>query len=735
VRSIRWRNWFPVALILSAITIVAGWLVFSRRLANSRTVVSHPPAEFVHTPLPELDPIESLGVTAPAAMTAPRSETNTQPVVREKAAHERALLIVWFVSLAVIALLASFVLRSTVYEPLNQAAALLVAASGAILLVLLITLLAVRRRSLVWPAWTWRFVGLTGAGFLSLTAAHLSFNSPDPAVTLYQAIPLWIAAVAGALIAAWPRRDPHVPDEPPATRWEVLLLVGLTLLALVLRLVDLQDIPFSLYGDETIFAVEARHFNQLTLFRPFTTAMHGNWGLFYMILGIFMRLFGETAEGIRLHSVLFGALTIITTYALARALWGRRVAIIAAALLATYHFHIHFSRSAMMNTSDTLFLTLTFGLVWLGWSTQRRRPWLLGALALGLAQCFYVGGRTILLLLAVMGLFWLITDRARVKAQALNISLAVGVFAVVVVPIFYFAYLRPDDYMTRFNQMLIFRNGWLEAAMQAQHAGMLQILWQQFSDALRLFVNGPDGLFYRGQSLLTPVMTLLTAGGLLYLFRHIKESRAFLILSALGLIILTAGVFTLDPGSSGHHYVGTAPLIYITIAVFIDWALRALERRGLRPRLVAVLGTALVISLMIFDAYYYFGMFVPRRELVSNDVEPAMELGAYLHQLEQQAEPPGSVLCIRQPAISCRHSTVLFLAPHLSNAASDLIAPPTIDDLDALPDGDRIIIVGTNLQDDLALVQAHFPAVTPRDHYGIKGEVLFTSFEIPASER
>jgi hypothetical protein len=230
-------------------------------------------------------------------------------------------------------------------------------------------------------------------------------------------------------------------------------------------------------------------------------------------------------------------------------------------------------------------------------------------------------------------------------------------------------------------------------------------------------------------------MTLLAAGGLLILFRHIKESRAFLIVSSLGLIVLTAGVLTLDPGSSGHHYVGTAPLIYITIAVFIDWALHALEGRGLRPRPAATLGTTLVIILMIIDAYYYFGVFVPRRELVSSDVEPAMELGAYLHTLEQQAEPPGSVLCVRQPNISCRHSTVLFLAPRLSSMAGDLTEPPTANDLNAPTDESRVIIVGANLPDELALVQAHFPNVTPRDHYGINDNVLFTSFEIPASPR
>ena len=112
-----------------------------------------------------------------------------------------------------------------------------------------------------------------------------------------------------------------------------------------------------------------------------------------MMLGTFTRLFGESAGGDQTaQGVFFGALSVLATYAFARLLWGRRPALIAAALLAAYHFHIHFSRNAMKNIYDTLFATLIFGLFWLGWLRKRRWPWLLGALALGLAQYFYVGG-------------------------------------------------------------------------------------------------------------------------------------------------------------------------------------------------------------------------------------------------------------------------------------------------------------------------------------------------------
>ncbi len=77
---------------------------------------------------------------------------------------------------------------------------------------------------------------------------------------------------------------------------------------------------------------------------------------------------------------------------------------------------------------------------------------------------------------------------------------------------------------------------------------------------------------------------------------------------------------------------------------------------------------------------------------------------------------------------------MVFLAPQLSSVASDLLEPPTINDLSRLPHDKRVLIVSANLPNDLALVEAHFPGVTPLAHYGIHGDLLFTSFEISASQ-
>ncbi|CAG0932973.1 hypothetical protein TFLX_02833 [Thermoflexales bacterium] len=646
---------------------------------------------------------------------------------------ERTHLLAWFISSAVILNLAARILEAGQEAEFVQLTAWLTVTSILLLLAGSVALIATGHRAFVWPRWLWQFSGLGVAALLSLIATQVSFRSPDPAVTWYQTIPLWISAVAVALLVAWPRRGTPLTVEA-TPRWEWIALLGILAFAFLLRVVDLHGLPCVLMGDESKFALQARAFNQGSLYQPFQTALDGHWGLWFMVLGTFTRLFGETTEALRLQAAIFGTLSILATYALTRLLWGRRPALIAAALLATYHFHIHFSRNAMNNIYDALFSMLIFGLFWLGWSRPAIRwPWLLGGLALGLAQYFYIGGRVIPVGLALLGVFWLITDRACVKAQARNIALAIGVLAVVVMPIAYFAPVRFNEYMTRFNQTNILRNGWLEKAMQAQQADMLTVLGQQLRETVQVFVTGPDSLFYEGQSLLTPIMSVLTCLGLLYLFWRIKEGRAFYLVTSLSLILLIGGVFTLSPLDGAHHFVGAAPLIYITIAVFIDriWAWAG-QRWPARQPVWTVIGSVLIAALMLGDAYYYFGSFAANRPTFSADAEPAMRMGEYLHELEQRPATH-SVICVRAPDLWCNHNTVIFLAPRLGPQARDLTEPPRDSDLVAPPDQELIVIVAPNLPDDLAVVQAHFPNSSPHYHYGIDGNWLFTSFEIPAT--
>jgi hypothetical protein len=104
-----------------------------------------------------------------------------------------------------------------------------------------------------------------------------------------------------------------------------------------------------------------------------------------------------------------------------------------------------------------------------------------------------------------------------------------------------------------------------------------------------------------------------------------------------------------------------------------------------------------------------------------------------LHDLEQRPAAY-TVVCVHAPQFWCSHVSVLFLAPRLGPQARDLTEAPRASGLVAPPGQELIVIVSPALPDDLAIVQARFPNAALRSHYGLNGNLLFTSFEVPAAQ-
>ena len=432
-----------------------------------------------------------------------------------------------------------------------------------------------------WPKWLWRFSGLFLALIVSFIAADINFNASeyDRTGQLGSTL-LWIAAIVIAMASAWRRVEPAA-DKPtePVTRLEIGLLLAIVGLAFALRVVNLEHIPSLLLGDETKYAVAARNLYEAGQIKPFTTGTDGHWNFYLQIIGLFLQVFGPTIAAIRMPSVLAGTLGIVATYAVVRQLWGRRPALIAAALLATFPHNIHYSRVGFNSIDDPLFSMLVFGCVWLAWRTGRRRVWLMAALAIGLSQYFFVGGRLVLIQLAVLAMFWLIMERRRVREQALNIALAVGVFICIVAPILYFIVVRPDDYMGSLNNKNIYRSGWLAEQMQATNKTEVDVLWGQLRDVITSFSFGSDEGFYWGQPILSPLMTILVVIALGYFVAHSREGPYFWIVSALALLVVFGGILMVSPTAGSHRLLGSGPLMYSAVAVTLDRAWHWAETR------------------------------------------------------------------------------------------------------------------------------------------------------------
>lgn len=133
-----------------------------------------------------------------------------------------------------------------------------------------------------------------------------------------------------------------------------LALLAVLLLAFGLRLVKLADKP--IWWDEGWSVWLARlDFSAIAL----RTASDEHPPLHYWFLHVWTALAGEDAFVVRFTSVAFGVLTVALLYRFAADLAGRRVALIAAALLTLARFHIIWSQEIKMYAPGVLLALLS----------------------------------------------------------------------------------------------------------------------------------------------------------------------------------------------------------------------------------------------------------------------------------------------------------------------------------------------------------------------------------------
>ncbi len=243
-------------------------------------------------------------------------------------------------------------------------------------------------------------------------------------------------------------------------------LFALTLLVgVALRFYALGDLPHGIYHDEAYYGLDA--VSVLEGARPiFFPANNGREPLYIYILSLSVAAFGRTPFGLRFASALIGTLTMPVTYLLGRALFNRRVGLLAMAICAVTFWPVALSRVSFRAGTLPLFLGLAIALGWLGLSRRNLLLAILGGAAYGLAFNTYTAARVTPLALGAMAVVTFLTQRRnakRAKTQSFVTDfhwreLAAFIFsaAVVVAPLGFYALAHPEQVFAREGQVSIF---------------------------------------------------------------------------------------------------------------------------------------------------------------------------------------------------------------------------------------------------------------------------------------
>jgi 4-amino-4-deoxy-L-arabinose transferase-like glycosyltransferase len=369
-------------------------------------------------------------------------------------------------------------------------------------------------------------------------------------------------------------------------RWEIWALVSILLLAALLRLVALADVPPGLRYDELLNLRMAERV--LAGDRPlYFTESWGHEPLFHYAQAAVIALTKKCDWSLRLPAVVCGFFSILTTWLAARRLFGARVAILAAAALAVSFWSVFYSREGSRVIAVTPFFPLMVYFLCQGLgrsSTQRRHAivdFVASGLCMGSMVYFYVAGRVPPLLLVAFSIYLLLFHRSLFKRTWYGLLLSGAVGMMLAAPPLVLLYQNPGMEQ-RIDQL---GNAWT-SLMAGNPLPVLSLALQAFG--MFVWRGEEDWLFnVYGRPVFDGLAAACFILGILVSIWRWRQARFALLL--LWLAVGISPAIVVPPAASLTHAIAAQPPAYILIAVGVEalWRVASERAKWVGPLLAA----------------------------------------------------------------------------------------------------------------------------------------------------
>ena len=478
--------------------------------------------------------------------------------------------------------------------------------------------------------------------------------------------------------------------------WDWVLLAILTAAAFALRAWHLTTIPGNIDGDITVLGREA---SKMIGQPAWIGVGYFQFPHFMTMLAAWsMRLFGQNLYGLLLGSVLIGAATVPAVFWLGRELAGRRVGLLAAALLTISYTHNHLSRT-VIPIAALLIVTLLFASLWRGLRTQHGIWFAAAGIMLGLSPLVYYAARVAPVVLILLCFWYLFFDRRQLTANLhhwgvllLGALLAFG-------PMLIFTGRNLGAFIGRAAEVTIVNPVVYEHLLAKYGVATLPALLLQQTErtllTFHLFSDTSPQFGFPGPMLDWLTAALLTLGLGLALAR-LRQPRFFLLVSWFTVSLVLGGVLTNDPPNWIHLSI-VLPVVVILAAQTGDHLLTLLAQPLSTYSRLALAGL-LVIALGVVGA----GNWQAYAAWSADSIGPRSSIARFVSQLPGDTQ----VLMVQDP-YSWQDSEFQFLNRAVSGR--DI----TFEEIrqGALPPADRPLafIVPYEQRDLLSVLQTAYP--------------------------
>ena len=480
---------------------------------------------------------------------------------------------------------------------------------------------------------------LSGSGLMALAAVLSVVYETSNLVDYTPVALIWLGGVATYLAGFAVGRTIDVRAWLRDNRRELAIVALVTLGAAVLRFIDLGNLPRVIDGDEGLigqFVIAANH-----------NPLANPWSLFENIggmyrhgIGLAIKLFGQTPFALRLLPAIGGTLAIPALYLLARHLFGKRIALFSAILLAGAHAHIHFSRTvAVSYIQGTMFAPLELYFFISGLSKRDPLRMAIGGIILAVHFNVYLGAQVMMALLIVYALIAAVIARPLIRGAWRTYAVFWLSFLIASLPQFAFNVRHPDEFMTRLNNGGTFQSTWLIDEAARTGNSPIQILFERVVHAFLSLNHYPANDFY-GASV--PMLNVFTAAlfvlGLLYALRRTRDYRFLLLNGWFWSLTLSVGLFSLPPSADSYRMLMTFPPALIMAAIGLDLILNVVTAPARKPQLARLgLASVILLTITLFNVRTYYVDFLQQCRFGGGTATRfASYLGKYLGTLDRE---------------------------------------------------------------------------------------------------
>lgn len=477
-----------------------------------------------------------------------------------------------------------------------------------------------------------------------------------------------------------------------ARRGDLAWMLGLTMAGGFLRFVALGQIPNILSGDEGVIgnlALSAARGDLNDMF----ASVFGHSTLYVMLMGASVDLFGNTAFGLRLPNAIAGTVTIPALYVLARRMFDRRVAILAATLLVFSHIHVHFSRIIVAGSvMDALFAVLVFWLLYEGLVRKSAFFFALSGLAVGLHLYVYMGGRLLVLLLPVYFVALILLQWPKANEHLPRMAALAGAIVVSGLPMARWALEHPEEFGARANQVGVIQSGWLANEAAATGVPAWQILGRLLLDAFLTVSHYPAEAFYRSSY---PMLDFAAGAffflGLGYSLLRIRDARFLMLNGWFWSGIVVGGALVVLPSLAAYRVLIVLPAAILFASVGVNKTIEMAERvLALTPRWPAVAMVCFLLVSAAINVKAYWVDWAPKCAYEDPATRFASQMGSYLATQPSKSQ----VFLMGEPFIHYGiHQSIDFLDGKMpvQDILEPLVAPPAL----SVDPGRPIIFVAT----------------------------------------